>query len=81
MRINGRGILWMPSVPSTVEKESTKKLKYLNVPRIEKFRISEKISHFLRLGFALAGEIFCAIRKSIVVLPIISARKRQSHQP
>jgi len=68
-------------VPSIVEKESTKKLKYLNVPRTEKFNISEKISQVLRLALPDSGVIRCAMRKSTKVLQIMSARKRQSHQP
>ena len=80
-RMRGKGILWMPIVFKAAEKESTKKLKYLNVPRMEKFSSREKINHFLRFAFSPIGAIFCAITKSIVVLQIMSARKRQSHQP
>ena len=79
--MSGSGILWIPSVFRANENESAKKLKYLNVPRIEKFKTSEKINHFLRLASERLGLIFCAIRKSAVVLPIMSARKRQSHHP
>src|ERR1700737_3990275 len=81
IRMRGRGILWIPSVFRAAEKESAKKLKYLNTPRMEKFNTSEKMSHFLRFVSARLGSIFCAIRKSIVVLPIINERKRQPHQP
>jgi hypothetical protein len=81
MRISGIGILWKPSVSSVAENESTKKLKYLNVPKMEKFNTREKINHFRRFASPRLGSIFCAIRKSAVVLQIISARNRQSHQP
>ena len=45
----------MPSVSRALEKEPTKKLKYLKTPRIEKFNTSEKISHFLRFESVRLG--------------------------
>src|SRR5712671_7590590 len=81
IRRRGRETWWMPSAFRVTKKESAKKLKYLNVPRMEKFTTNEKMNHCLRFVSERLGVIFCAIRKSIVVLPIMSARKRQSHQP
>src|ERR1700694_6286675 len=81
MRSRGSGILRIPRVSRAPRKEPAKKSKYLKIPRIMKFKTSEKINHLLRWESERLGAIFCAIRKSTVVLPIMRARKRQSHHP
>ncbi len=62
IRRRGRETWWMPSVFRVTEKESAKKLKYLNAPRIEKFNTNEKMNHFLRFVSERLGVIFRAIR-------------------
>ena len=61
--------------------EPRKKLKYLKNPRMLKFTTSDAISSNLRFAGSEMSSIFFAIMKSIVVDPIMSRRKRQSHHP
>ena len=56
--------------------ESTKKLKYLNTPRIAKLTTSDVIKSPRRADGLAVFPIARAMKKSMVVLQIISSRKR-----